>query len=296
MGKLLVVDDDEALRRLMRLELSDTYKVINSGGPEQGLAIALESRPDAILPDLRMPKYSGYELLQTFTSLSHTQRIPVIVVSGEAGSQTKEHCKQLGAARYFEKPIDFDALRVCLRQVARHRQDPPRSEVRVRLRFPLKLRSISDNGAQIEELATTENVSMSGFLCVCTGAFAVDSNLAVFLTNPDEKYVGKVRVVHSDSQGPKLRRYGCVFIEKSSPWCCNSGLRGHFDARNQPRSRAARQKLFRRRRARLPSTNSRPGRRRRARRRQTSLSHPGPSRFPLHHRLHRGRSSGRSPT
>jgi len=218
MGKLLVVDDDEALRRLMRLELSDTYEVIDSGEPEHGLAIALESRPDAILLDLRMPKYSGYELLQTFTSFSHTQRIPVIVVSGEAGSQTKEHCKQLGAAGYFEKPIDFDALRVCLRQVAQHRHDPPRSEVRVRLRVPLKLRGANDQGAQVEELATTENVSMSGFLCVCTGVFSVNSSLAVFLTGPDERYVGKARVVHSDSQGPKLRHYGCVFTEKTGPW------------------------------------------------------------------------------
>jgi len=218
MEKLLVVDDDDALRRLMRLELSDTYEIIDSGEPEHGLAIALESRPDAILLDLRMPKYSGYELLQTFTSFSHTQRIPVIVVSGEAGSQTKEHCKQLGAAGYFEKPIDFDALRVCLRKVAKHRQDPPRSEVRVRLRVSLTLRGISANGVQTEELATTENVSMSGFLCVCTGAFAINSNLAVFLAGENEKYVGKARVVHSDSQGPKLRHYGCVFTEKTGPW------------------------------------------------------------------------------
>jgi len=218
MGKLLVVDDDAALRRLMRLELSDTYEVIDSGEPEHGLAIALESRPDAILLDLRMPKYSGYELLQTFTSFSHTQKIPVIVVSGEAGSQTKEHCKQLGAAGYFEKPIDFDALRVCLRQVAKHRHEPPRSEVRVRLRVPLKLRGTNDHGEPLEELATTENVSMSGFLCVCTAAFPLNANLAVFLTNPSEKYVGKVRVVHFDDQGAKLRRYGCAFTEKTGPW------------------------------------------------------------------------------
>jgi CheY-like chemotaxis protein len=72
----------------------------------------IDRRPDAISLDLRMPKYSGYELLQTFTSLSRTQMIPVIIVSGEAGGKTKEHCKQLGAASYFEKPIDFDALRV----------------------------------------------------------------------------------------------------------------------------------------------------------------------------------------
>ena len=46
MEKLLIVDDDAALRRLMRLELSDTYEVIDSGEPEQGLALALESKPN----------------------------------------------------------------------------------------------------------------------------------------------------------------------------------------------------------------------------------------------------------
>ena len=138
MGKLLVVDDDASLRRLMRLELSDHYEVLDSGEPEQGLALALEHKPDAILLDLRMPKYSGYELLQTYTSFSHTQAIPVIVVSGEAGAQTKEHCKQLGAVQYFEKPIDFEALRTCLRQTVKVRRSPPRTEVRVRLRVPLK--------------------------------------------------------------------------------------------------------------------------------------------------------------
>jgi two-component system, OmpR family, response regulator len=218
MEKLLIVDDDPALRRLMRLELGDTYEVIDSGEPEQGLALALESKPEAILLDLRMPKYSGYELLQTFTSFSHTQKIPVIVVSGEAGGQTKEHCKQLGAAGYFEKPIDFDALRVSLRQLAKHRADTPRSEVRVRLRVSLKLRGANDQGNQVEEPATTENVSMSGFMCVCAASFAANSNLAVYLTTPAEQYVGKVRVVHTDSQGAKLRRYGCVFTEKTGPW------------------------------------------------------------------------------
>src|ERR1700722_15332960 len=103
MQKLLVVDDDEALRRLMRVELSDTFEVIDSGESQEGFALALEHKPDAILLDLRMPKYSGYELLQTFTSFSHTQSIPVIIVSGEAGGQTRAQCKQLGAFDYFEK-------------------------------------------------------------------------------------------------------------------------------------------------------------------------------------------------
>jgi CheY-like chemotaxis protein len=218
MGKLLVVDDDDALRRLMRLELSDAYEIIDSGEPEQGLALALEHRPEAILLDLRMPKYSGYELLQTFTSFSRTQMIPVIIVSGEAGGQTKEHCKQLGAAGYFEKPIDFDALRACLTQNAKPLRTPPRSEVRVRLRVPLKLRGTDSHGKKFSEVAATENVSQSGFLCGCTADLAGGSIVDVYLTTSGEDFVGKAKIIHVDSKGAPLRRYGCTFIEKTGPW------------------------------------------------------------------------------
>ncbi len=218
MGTLLVVDDDDALRRLIRLKLSDTYKIVDSGDPEQGLALALEHKPDAILLDLRMPKYSGYELCQTFTSFSHTQMIPVIVVSGETGGQTREHCKQLGAAAFFEKPIDFEGLRACLSKLAKTRQYIPRTEVRLRLRVPLKLRGTDIRGKKFDEVTTTENVSLSGFLCSCTAEMPSDSIVDVYLTKCGEDYVGKARIVHSDSQGEKLRRYGCLFIEKSGPW------------------------------------------------------------------------------
>jgi CheY-like chemotaxis protein len=218
MGKLLVVDDDEALRRLMRLELSDTFEVIDSGEPEQGLALALEHKPDAILLDLRMPKYSGYELLQTFTALSHTQKIPVIIVSGEAGGQTKEHCKQLGAAGYFEKPVDFDALRACLCRMAKTRLYIPRTEVRVRLRVALKLRGTDSQGKRFEEAATTENVSLSGFLCNCAAEIPGDSVVDVYLTSNGEEYVGKAKIVHSGLNNKSLRQYGCCFLEKTGPW------------------------------------------------------------------------------
>jgi|SRR5579859_35884 len=218
MAKLLVVDDDEALRRLMRIELSDAFEVIDSGEPEQGLALVLEHKPDAVLLDLRMPKYSGYELLQRFTALSHTQKIPIIVVSGEAGGQTKERCKQLGAAGYFEKPIDFDALRECLHQVARPQRYTPRTEVRVRLQVPLKLCGTDSHGKRFEAAVTTENVSLSAFLCGCTAELAIDSVVDVYLTGNGEEYVGKAQIVHSSLNGKSLRHYGCQFLEKTGPW------------------------------------------------------------------------------
>jgi len=218
MGKLLVVDDDQALRRLMRLELSDTYEVIDTGEPEHGLALALEHRPDAIVLDLRMPKYSGYELCQTFTSFSQTQTIPVVIVSGEAGAQTKEHCKQLGAAAYFEKPLDFEALKACLRGIVKKSRNVPRTEVRVRLRVPLKLRGKDAQGNDFEEVATTENVSLSGFLCSCARKIPMGSSVDVYLVSGRDECVGKAQIMHSDANALPLNRYGCRFTEKKGPW------------------------------------------------------------------------------
>jgi CheY-like chemotaxis protein len=218
MPKLLLVDDDDAIRRLIRLELSDTYEIIDTGQPEEGLALAMEHKPEAILLDLRMPKYSGYELCQRFTSFSRTQMIPVIIVSGEAGGQTKEYCKQLGAAGYFEKPIDFAALRTCLSQLAVRRDHTPRAEVSVQLRVSLKLRGTNSKGEKFEEIAATENVSLNGFLCSCTTELKVNSVVDVYMTSHGNHHVGKASIVRAESKATPLRLYGCRFIEKTGPW------------------------------------------------------------------------------
>jgi two-component system, chemotaxis family, chemotaxis protein CheY len=217
MKKILVVDDDEALRRLMRLELGDTYEVIDCAEPEQGLALALEGKPDAILLDLRMPKYSGYELLQTYTSFASTRMIPVIIVSGEAGSLTKEHCKELGAAGYFDKPLDFEALRKFLQITIKPRHHTPRSEVLVRLNVPLTLKSTGIQGEKIEEVAITEAVTVSGFQCSCAAELPVNSIVDVYLNSGRGGYVGQAKVINAGWKTP-FRQYGCHFTERKGRW------------------------------------------------------------------------------
>jgi CheY-like chemotaxis protein len=203
----------------MKLRLSDSYDILSTGEPEQALALALEYQPNAILLDLRMPKYSGYELCQTLTSFSRTQAIPIVVVSGEAGASTKENCKQLGASAYFEKPIDFDALRVCLTELAQERTYTPRNEVRVRLRVTLKLRGKDIQGDDFEEFAITENVSVQGFLCGCKRSFPVHSILEVYLAiDQTTEYVGRAKIVYCNEEVTPVYRYGCRFIEKLGKW------------------------------------------------------------------------------
>lgn len=218
MNTLLVVDDDDAMRRVIRLNLADSYKVIDTGEPEHALALALEHKPDAILLDLRMPKYSGFELCQTFTSFSATQMIPVLVISGEAGAKTKQFCRDLGAVAYFEKPMDFDNLRAQLSDFLLTRRKERRSEVRVRLRIPLKLAGKDENGKSFEIHTTTENVSRSAFLCACAVAISPGASLEVYLVSARDEYVGTAQVIRTEWKETPYPRYGCRFTEKTGHW------------------------------------------------------------------------------
>jgi DNA-binding response OmpR family regulator len=216
MQKLLVIDDEEPMRRLLRVNLSDSYEIIDTGDPEQGLALAMQTKPSAILLDLRMPRFSGFELCRTFTALTSTQLTPVFIVSGEAGSTTKSLCKELGATAYFEKPIDFDLLRSRLAEVLSAKRPERRSEVRVHLRAPLKLSA--SNGKFFEERTHTENVSLNSFLCGCTASLNSDSVVKVFLLSGGEQFVGSARVIRAESADTPYPRYAFRFVEKSGQW------------------------------------------------------------------------------
>jgi DNA-binding response OmpR family regulator len=217
LAKLLVVDDEESIRRLMRLNLGDKYDIIDTGEPETALSLALEHKPDAILLDLRMPKYSGYELCQTFTTFSSTKLIPVLVISGEAGSTTKSFCRDLGVTAYFEKPVDFDELEQTLSRLLSNGRKERRSEVRVKLRVPIRIAGQATDGSHFELLTMTENVSQNGFLCACNVEIHVGSTVEVSLTNSPLP-VGKAKVVRSEWQDTHLPRYGCRFTEKTGTW------------------------------------------------------------------------------
>jgi len=217
--KILIVDDDEATLELMRIRLSEAYEAICTRDPEQALGLALEHKPDAILLDLMMPKFSGFELCQSLRSLSYTSTIPIIVITGELDAKYKEHCANLGAAGYFEKPLDFDQLKRTLTAQIESNRPEHRVHVRVRMRLALRLRGTDASGRKFEEMTTTENVSAAGFLCNCMSALVKGAIIEVTLSSGgSERYVGRALVVRKESSGTPWHRYGFQFQEKTLDW------------------------------------------------------------------------------
>lgn len=78
--KILVIDDEEIARYILRSHLADTkYKVIEASNGEEGIRLAREQQPDIIFLDLVMPGLSGFETLDRLKSIPETMDIPVVV-------------------------------------------------------------------------------------------------------------------------------------------------------------------------------------------------------------------------
>jgi DNA-binding response OmpR family regulator len=210
MPLILVVDDDENMRRAIKDELSGTYNVIETGLPETAVAIAVEQKPNAILLDVSMPDLSGYELCQALASLSFTQHIPIFV-SG-ADERNRAFCQNLGASRYFTKPIDFAKLKTDLAWVLRSEKVERRADPRVRIRLILKLKGTSKEGRCLEVRAATENVSQGAFLCASSTSLAGVETVEVSLCGEHEYYLGHARLARMVKTDTSGLRYGFQFV------------------------------------------------------------------------------------
>ncbi len=218
MKKLLIVDDDASMRGLFRMKLSDNYEVFDTGDPEQAIAMALEYKPDAVLLDLMMPKFSGLELCQSFHSLSYTSYLPIFVVTGASGVKYKEHCGDLGATAFFEKPVDFARLKGSIAAELDSQRPERRSEVRVRMRVALRMAGVDALGNAFEDLVETENVSASGFLCTCMRPLVKGTSVQVRLASEGNPSIGTATVVRKESPGALFHRYGFLFSGPTTNW------------------------------------------------------------------------------
>jgi CheY-like chemotaxis protein len=113
---ILVIDDDESMRDLLRLHLSAAgYDVEVAEDAIAAGYLVLKRAPDLIISDVNMPHMDGFEFIEALKADKSLPEIPVIfLTSHEEGDHRG---KSLGAVGYITKPVMADQL---LRMVARH--------------------------------------------------------------------------------------------------------------------------------------------------------------------------------
>lgn len=122
--KILVVDDDQLQRSLVReIFRQDSYDVLEAPDAPAGLAAAVEHLPQLILVDMRMPRMSGLEFIQSARANPDIKHIPIIVATASASGPQAFECLRSGAAHYFQKPLDIAKLRSAVKTILGHPLD-----------------------------------------------------------------------------------------------------------------------------------------------------------------------------
>jgi two-component system alkaline phosphatase synthesis response regulator PhoP len=109
-GKILVVDDEPAVRLLLRSMLSEEYTVVEAGDGKQALTIAGIEPPDLILMDIMMPRMDGYVACGRIKKDPFLKEIPVVMLTAVGYELNKKLAREVGAEGYITKPFDLQEL------------------------------------------------------------------------------------------------------------------------------------------------------------------------------------------
>ena len=103
---ILIVEDQEDNRIILRRLLSSAgYDLIEAVNGEDGVALALSTRPDLILMDIQLPVMDGYEATRRIKSNAELKSIPVIAVTSYALSGDEAKARAAGCDAYVAKPF-----------------------------------------------------------------------------------------------------------------------------------------------------------------------------------------------
>lgn len=123
--KILIIEDEEALRLTLKEYLDLSYSVFMAGTGRQGLDYIREMTFEAILVDLNLPDFNGVEIVDTIRDTY--QKTAILVITGDKKEDTVQSLIKAGADDYIVKPFNrgqlFDRLRkaILTRRIARQK-------------------------------------------------------------------------------------------------------------------------------------------------------------------------------
>jgi two-component system KDP operon response regulator KdpE len=116
--KVLVVDDEPPIRKLLRMGLNTQgYEILEAPNGKMSLEL-LEQKPDLVILDLGLPDMQGLELLRMMRA--RNEAVPIVVLSSRGDEVGKVQALDLGADDYITKPFGMDELLARMRAALRH--------------------------------------------------------------------------------------------------------------------------------------------------------------------------------
>ena len=110
-GKILIVEDDVDIARLLGLKLKqDGHEVAFAGDAVTALTVARKEDPDLIVIDIGLPGGGGLLIIERLQAMANLAMKPVIVISAREPVESEQQARAAGAVAFFSKPIDLDGF------------------------------------------------------------------------------------------------------------------------------------------------------------------------------------------
>lgn len=153
--RVLVIDDERAIRRFLRASLTaHGYTIFEAASGQEGMDAVVANHPDLIILDLGLPDIDGFEVTQRLREWTQT---PIIILSVQEQESDKVAALDAGADDYLTKPFSVGELMARLRVALRHANRPTDEPVFTtgQLTVDLARHLVLMNGAEVQ-LTPTE--------------------------------------------------------------------------------------------------------------------------------------------
>jgi signal transduction histidine kinase/DNA-binding response OmpR family regulator/streptogramin lyase len=120
---ILLVEDNEDFRYVLKTELGDRYRVMEANNGLRGLELAQEQDPDLIVSDVMMPGMGGFALCERLKSDPETSHIPIILLTAKSSADHRVEGIKAGADAYLPKPLDQQYLEARIENLLETRQE-----------------------------------------------------------------------------------------------------------------------------------------------------------------------------
>ena len=169
MSKILIIEDEAAIRRVLKKIISeenDSYEVEEAENGLMGIEMIMSNNYDLVLCDIKMPKMDGVEVLEKVKKIK--PEIPMVMISGHGDLDTAVNTMRLGAFDYISKPPDLNRLLNTVRN-ALDRKELVLENKRLKKKVSKSYQMIGESDAIIHIKDIIEKVAITDARVLITG-------------------------------------------------------------------------------------------------------------------------------